>query len=80
MWKLVKDILFALLTYWREKEEQANQERQRRTADLQARDREIADEVGHERRETEEMVERGGRSPHAYQRAFERVRGRQQGG
>ena len=80
MWKLIKDILFALLTYWQEKQEQKEEERQRRKANLQARDREIAAEVECERQESEQKLEKAGRDADAYRVAFERVRRQQQGG
>jgi hypothetical protein len=80
MWKLIKEILFALLAYWREKQGREEEERQRRKAGWQARDREIVAEVEHERQEAEEKLEKAGRDAHAYRRAFERVRRGQQGG
>ncbi len=78
MWKLIKDILFALLAYWRERQKQQKAERQRRQADLMARDREIAGEVEHAKQETEQFLAEAGRDAHAYRRAFERLRHLQQ--
>ncbi len=79
MWKLIKDILFALLTYRREKQEQQAQAKQRQQDRLMARDREIAAEVEHERLLAEENLESAHRSARAYRDAFGRVRRQQQG-
>jgi hypothetical protein len=79
-WKLIKDILFALLSYWREKQEEEEQAQQRQQEALRERDRKITAEVEHERREVEEQLEKAGRSADAYRDAFDRVRRRQQFG
>jgi hypothetical protein len=77
-WKLIKDILFALLSYWREKQEQEEEAKQRQQEALQMRDWKITAEVEHERREVEERLEKAGRSADAYRDAFERLRRQQQ--
>jgi hypothetical protein len=74
VWKLIKDMLFALLAYCREKQEQQAQEKQRRQDRLMARDREITTEVEHERLTAEENLEKAGRSARSYRSAFGRVR------
>jgi len=78
-WKLIKDILFALLAYWREKQAETAEAHRRQREHLKARDREIAAEVGHERQEMDERLEKAGHSAHAYRDAFDRVRRLQQG-
>lgn len=79
MWKLVKTILFALLAYWQEKQEQRDREKQRQRDFMKARDREIAVEVEHERQEADERLQNAGHSAGAYRDAFDGVRRRQQG-